>query len=171
MGEPNWRHEDPVRRRYSHSLNMLMSQVKNSTTQSLTAPDTVRVHLSFVSVSLSMLHGIGAFCTMLFSLPTILQPCRRFLIFWWISFFWCLFLHELMMDACCMWPARFEKIPLSFVFLSFFCFCFFWTHCTVRSIWLCAVISSFSFLVSSVTKQMKGKSKARLQITKMNTNL
>jgi hypothetical protein len=34
-----------------------------------------------------------------------------FFIFWWISCFGGSLLYELMMDACRMWLARFDKIP------------------------------------------------------------
>jgi hypothetical protein len=80
-----------------------------------------------------------------------------FLIFWWISSFGVSFLYELMMDACCMWLARFDKIPLFLVsFLSLF------SGHTVQSfqIWRRGVVSSSCHS----TKRCEQGHKARLQI-------
>ena len=78
----------------------------------------------------------------LLALPFVLFRCFHFL---GDSFFWCSFLYDLMMDACCMWPARFDKIP-PFLFLSSNVFFVSFSGHTVQpsQTGRCTVISPFS---------------------------
>jgi hypothetical protein len=150
---------------------MLILRVDDAdTTHSLTVPGTVsQGSHTFLSCFFAHLAWHWRLWPFACRSPCVLV--LLFLIFWWIPSLWCSFLYEFMMNACCMWPARFDKIPpFSCFFLSLMSL--FHSLDTLYSLLRFGVTLCLVLHVNQSIVERRRRDIARLQIVqKMNTNL